>query len=261
MAQVHVSTAGPTLVQRLTVFLHALMFVAGFSLVFTLGWGGTVTLVGQLFAEFKPLMAQIGGAVIIVFGLATMGIIRLPWVYYADTRPQWQTRQRSGLLASALMGVFFAAGWTPCIGATLGAILNLGFSQQQPGQAIVLSSGYALGLGIPFLVIGLAMDRASQLLRPLRKHLRKIEILSGALLTLIGLMMLTNNLTLIAAWAQRAGLLIDLPASIAATPTYPIAIAAGLLSFLSPCVLPLVPAYVTYLSGHALGSVQQTPGN
>lgn len=244
---------------RLAVFTHAVLFVFGFSLVFVVGWGGAATALGQLFGTYKPVLGTIGGVVVILFGLATLRVIRIPWFYY-DTRPQWNhTGRTGGRLSSALMGVFFAAGWTPCVGATLGAILTLGFSQQTSGQAMVLSSGYALGLGLPFLAIGLVMERAVRVVRRLRPHMRKIEIGSGLFLIAIGVLMLTNRITLIAIWAQRNGLFLDLPLGGAAAPTYLIALLAGLLSFLSPCVLPLVPAYVGYLSGHAIGGAAQQP--
>jgi cytochrome c-type biogenesis protein len=241
--------------RRLIVFFHALLFVLGFSLVFVFGWGGAATLLGQLFGVYKGWLGKIGGAVVILFGLSTLGVIKIPWLYY-DTRPEWQGQNRKGLLASGAMGMFFAAGWTPCIGATLGAILTLSFSQATSGQAMLLSSGYALGLGIPFLAIGFSMERASHFVRRFQRHLRKVQIASGVFLILIGLMMLTNQITLIAIWAQRNGLFLDLPLG-ASAPTYFIAVLAGLISFLSPCVLPLVPAYVGYLSGHAFGGVQE----
>lgn len=239
--------------------MHAVLFVFGFSLVFVVGWGGAATALGQLFGAYKSALGTIGGVVVVLFGLATLRVIRIPWFYY-DTRPQWRGAGRTGgRLSSALMGVFFAAGWTPCVGATLGAILTLGFSQQTSGQAMVLSSGYALGLGLPFLAIGLGMERAVTVVRRLRPHMRKIDIGSGLFLIAIGVMMLTNRITLIAIWAQRNGLFLDLPLGGAAAPTYFIALLAGLLSFLSPCVLPLVPAYVGYLSGHAIGGAVNRP--
>lgn len=232
---------------RLSTFSHALLFVVGFSLVFVFGWGGAATLLGQAFGQNKAALGQLGGAVVILFGLATMGVVKLPWFSY-DTRPQWSGQ--GGLLASGVMGAFFAAGWTPCVGATLGAILTLGFSQENSAQAMLLASGYALGLGLPFLALGLAMERANQIVRRLRPHLRRIQLLSGAFLIGIGLLMITNRLALIAIWAQRGGLYLDLPT--VGVPSYPIAVIAGLLSFLSPCVLPLVPAYLGYLSAHAV---------
>lgn len=253
MDQTTVAANATTLSHRLTTFFHAVLFVLGFSLVFVIGWGGAATAVGQLFGQYKSTLGQVGGVLVIVFGLATLRILKIPWLYY-DTRPQWDAKRRGGWLASGLMGMFFAAGWTPCVGTTLGAILTLGFSQQTAGQAMVLTSGYALGLGLPFLAIGLGMDRAAEFVRRFRKHLRQVEIASGLFLIVIGLMMVTGRITLIAIWAQRNGLFLDLPLGGAAAPTYLIAMLAGLISFLSPCVLPLVPAYVGYLSGQAIGS-------
>ena len=247
------SAQGVSLNRRLIVFFHALLFVLGFSLVFIIGWGGAATLLGEMFGTYKATIGRIGGVVLILFGLSTLNVLKIPWLNY-DTRPQWSGRSRNGLLASTLMGVFFAAGWTPCIGTTLGAILTLGFSGDTTGQAMVLSSGYALGLGIPFLIIGLGMERASQFVQRFGRHMRYVQFVSGMFLILIGVMMLTNQITSIAIWAQRNGLFLDLPLGMASAPTYFIAVLAGLISFLSPCVLPLIPAYVGYLSGHAFRS-------
>lgn len=238
--------------RRLIVFAHALAFVLGFALVFIIGWGGAATLLGQAFGAYKTIIGKIGGVIVILFGLSTLGIVKIPVLNY-DTRPEWREQSRNGLLASTMMGVFFAAGWTPCVGTTLGAILTLGFNQETASQGMILASGYAVGLGIPFLGIGLGMEQASQFVRRFRPHMRKIQIASGVFLLVIGAMMLSNQITLIAIWAQRNGLFLDLPVGAASAPTYLIALLAGLISFLSPCVLPLVPAYIGYLSGHAFG--------
>lgn len=238
-------------VPRAVTFFHALAFVVGFSLIFVIGWGGAATVFGQMFGAYKRELAQVGGVIIIVFGLVNLGVLRIPLLYY-DTRPEYRVDRRLGFFSSGLMGVFFAAGWTPCIGTTLGAILTLGFSQETSAQAMILASGYALGMGIPFLIIGLGVSRFAGWLRRFRRHMRKVQILSGILLILIGIMLLTNQLTVIAIWAQRNGFYADVALAGATTPTYLIAIIAGLFSFLSPCVLPLVPAYIGYLSGHAV---------
>ena len=230
--------------------LHALAFVAGFSLVFILGWGGAATAVGVLFGAYKSLLGRIGGVVVILFGLMTAGVLRVPWLL-GDTRRLQRPTSR-GLLNSGLFGILFAAGWSPCIGATLGAILTLGLAQQTSGQAMVLASGYALGMAVPFLVLAVMLDRALAVVGRLRRHLRTLQLLSGGFLVLIGALMVANRLTLIAIWAQRNGFYLDLGPGSGAVPTYLAAIAAGLLSFLSPCVLPLVPAYLGYLSGGRL---------
>jgi len=237
--------------ERYNTFLHAVLFVVGFSLVFIIGWGGAATILGQMFGQYKELIGRLGGLVIIAFGLATLGVVRIPWIYY-DTRPAYQMDPKRHRLSSLLMGVVLAAGWTPCIGVTLGAILTMSFVQDTAIQAMVLTSGYALGLGIPFLLIGLAMDRALSVVRWIRPHLRTIQIISGIFLIGIGLLLVTNRLVYIAIWAQGSGFYLDVPFT-GPTPSYLIAVAAGLLSFLSPCVLPLVPAYVGYLSGQAFG--------
>jgi cytochrome c-type biogenesis protein len=242
-------------------FIHALLFVAGFSLVFIVGWGGAATLLGQLFGQYKSLLGKLGGALVILFGLATLGVLNVPF-FNMDTRPQMGRRSGNGLVNSALFGVLFAAGWTPCVGATLGAILTLGFSQQTSGQAMVLSSGYALGLGIPFLLLALGLERAMGTLTRMRRHVRTFQWISGLFLILIGVMMLTDRITWIAIWAQKNGLFLDLPLGTASAPTYFAAVIAGLLSFLSPCVLPLVPAYLGYLSGQGLiGKAQPAGGD
>lgn len=242
----------PSLNRRYTTFYHAVLFVLGFSLIFVVGWGGAATILGRLSGEYKLLIARIGGLVVILFGLATLGVVKIPWMaYYSDTRPQWQGDRKNMAWSSLLMGVVFAAGWTPCVSTTLGAILTLGFAQETSGQAMLLASGYALGLAVPFLLIGFGMNRAVTAVRRLRPHMRKTQIFSGIFLILIGIMLLTNQLALIAIWAQKNGLFLDLPLGASAAPTYLIAVLAGLLSFLSPCVLPLVPAYVGFLSGQA----------
>lgn len=240
--------------ERLRIFLHGVLFVAGFSLVFIVGWGGSVTLVGQIFGTYKNIIARLGGILVIIFGLATLGLIRIPW-FYADTRSYY--RGRAGTFAnSGLMGVLFAAGWSPCIGATLGAILTMGLSQQTVGQAMWLASGYSLGLGLPFLVMALGIDRATGWVRRVSRYRRLIQIASGVFIILIGALLLTNTMSRIAIWAFQNGFYVEKFALFTAAPTYLTAILAGLLSFLSPCVLPLVPAYLGYLSGHTFQKVQ-----
>jgi cytochrome c-type biogenesis protein len=236
------------------LLLHAIAFVFGFSLIFVIGWGGATTILGQLFVANKIWIARIGGLVLIIFGLATMDIIHIPW-FYMDTRKQYKGKTGT-FWGSIAMGVFFAAGWSPCIGATLGAILTLSFSSNTVGQAMYLSLGYSFGLGIPFLLLALVVDQAIPLVRRLSKHLRIFQIVSGALIITIGILMITSQMTLISRWALRSGLYLDLPSS-GQIPGMITAVVAGALSFLSPCVFPLVPAYLGYLSGHALASTKQ----
>jgi len=259
---------------------HAFLFVFGFSIIFV-SLGTAVTGIGQLVFDLREPLARIGGVVVILFGLATMGLFGdlsrrlglieesiaggtgtgvVGWMksgvdlflryFYTDTRADLGRRSGNSYLPSFLMGVFFSAGWTPCIGPTLGAILALGYTSSTISQGAWLLAGYSLGLGIPFLLFALALDRASGILRSLKRHIRTIQLINGTLLVLIGLALLTKQLALIARWAQEHNLYLEAGSLGEATPTFFIAVLAGLLSFLSPCVLPLVPAYVFYLTGH-----------
>jgi cytochrome c-type biogenesis protein len=254
--RVYQDTEISSIPSRWSTFGHGLLFVAGFTLVFVVGWGGAATLLGQLFSQYKVLLGRIGGLVVILFGLVTIGVLRIPWLS-VDTRPQLKQWEFNRWLNSSVIGVLFAAGWTPCVGTTLGAILTMGFSQETSNQAMLLSSGYALGLGLPFLLLALLLERSLGVVRKLGKHLKKFQWISGIFLIVIGVMMITDRITLIAIWATKNGFYLDLPLGGAATPTYLAAVAAGLLSFLSPCVLPLVPAYLGYLSGEGLNSSQK----
>jgi len=235
------------------LFLHALAFVFGFSLIFVIGWGGATTLLGQMFVTYKLWIARFGGLILIIFGLATMEIIHIPW-FYIDTRQQFKGKTGT-LWGSLAMGIFFAAGWSPCIGATLGAILTLGFNSDTVGQAMFLSLAYSLGLGIPFLLLALAVNQALPLVRRLSRYMRTFQVVAGLLIITIGLLMITAQMTVIARWALQSGLYLDFPSS-AQIPSLLTAVLAGALSFLSPCVFPLVPAYLGYLSGHAIAASQ-----
>jgi cytochrome c-type biogenesis protein len=271
------STARSPSAGRFATFMHAVAFVLGFSAVFV-ALGAAVTAVGQLLYDLRSWLALIGGIVVVIFGLATAGWINIPFLEY-DTRYQGAAGHDLGYLSSFLMGVFFSAGWTPCVGPTLGAILTLGLSESTVGQGVFLLVGYSLGLGIPFLVTGLALDRATTLLRRAKRYMPAIKMTTAVLLILIGVLLLVDSLPHVvpqvgdwfgaswmltfpawapsiqglSRWALSRGLFLDVsPSGAAITPTFFVAFLAGLLSFLSPCVLPLVPAYIGYLGGRAV---------
>lgn len=180
---------------RWVVFLHGVFFVLGFAAVFILlGIGvGALGQVARGFIRIREWVARIGGVLVIVLGLHTLGIIRIPFLYY-DTRNQSPPKQELGYFGSSLMGITFAAGWSPCVGTILGAILTLGFDSGSVGRAIALLVAYTLGLGLPFLLTALLLDRATGSLRKIQKHMRTVEIVSGVLLIAIGVLIFTGSL-------------------------------------------------------------------
>ncbi len=237
--------------RRFAIFLHAVSFVLGFSFIFIVLFGGAFAVLSNFLIEFKFEIAKISGAIIILFGLATMHVINIPFLYY-DTRRQFAGRPELGYASSLAMGMFFAAGWTPCIGLILGSILQLGF-QGQTGTSLLLATGYAIGLGVPFLLMGLLIDRLGRFLRKLTRYLRAIEIVTGLLLIAVGVLLISGVLPSWMARVSSSFRTFDEGLVGVGDPTLLIAMLGGLLSFLSPCVLPLVPAYIGYLSGHVVG--------
>jgi cytochrome c-type biogenesis protein len=183
---------------RRAVIINSLAFNAGVSLIFillgaTAGWVGNV-----LFST--PWVRWIGGGVIVIFGLQMMGVLKVG-ALYRDTRKFSDDKPR-GPLGAALLGVAFAAGWTPCIGPILGGIIGLAATSGGWKSGLVLSTFYAAGLAIPFLVTGLVLNQFLGFYARFRRHLHKVEVASGVLLIAIGLMVAFNLLTKIAAFGS-----------------------------------------------------------
>jgi cytochrome c-type biogenesis protein len=179
---------------RLQVFITSLAFVLGFSLVF-IALGASATAIGKFIFAKLPLLSKIAGAVLIVFGLHTMGVFRLAFLE-TEKRVHAQ-RKPAGPLGALLVGVAFAFGWTPCIGPILGGILAIAGSRNSVGEGVTLLAVYSLGLGIPFLLTSLAINQFFGAAKKIRKYYHAIELTSGALLVVIGLLIMTGQLTLI----------------------------------------------------------------
>jgi len=199
-------------------FLHAFGFVLGFSTVFVL-LGASVGAMGHLLYNFLPLLRRVGGAILVVFGLHTMGVLKVPPLYRerrltnllpiiegrSPTTRREKVRHlglrvspRLSYLASFLMGVFFAAGWVPCVGPILSAILLLASDSQSMVQGTYLLVAYSLGLGLPFLLTGLAFSTVSGYLRRLNRYLNIVSILSGVFLIALGVAIFTDSLRFLA---------------------------------------------------------------
>ena len=191
-----VAVGAPPDVRR-RILVSSLAFILGFTLVFV-AIGATASAIGQFVNDKLPLLGRLAGAVIIVFGLHTMGVLRIEWLYQ-DTRVQTK-RRPAGFVGAMLVGIAFAFGWTPCIGPILSGILFLAGSQDTVGEGVSLLLVYSLGLGVPFFATALAINRFFAALARIRKHYRAIELVSGALLVVIGLLIFTDKFTLLARW-------------------------------------------------------------
>jgi len=174
---------------RSRVVLHALAFIAGFTVIFML-IGISASAVGSVFAEHKDLIARIGGVIVIVLGLNMLGVFRIP-ALAMDKRIHVRSANRS-LFASFLVGIGFAAGWSPCIGPILSAILVLA-SQERIAAASGLLFVYSLGLAMPFLITAVAITSALGVLNRIKPWLPRIEAGAGAFLVATGVVLVTNS--------------------------------------------------------------------
>ncbi len=181
---------------RLVTFTHGLAFVFGFSAIFIL-LGVAASALGGLLYDLSNWIAKIGGAIVILFGLHMTGVVRIPFLEY-DLRPQSTPDRRRGYLASALMGVFFSAGWSPCVGPVLGAILTLAVNGGSISQGVSLLSAYSIGLAIPFLVAALGIGWVTTILKRYGKVMRYIEIAMGIILIIVGAMLILGTFQQIA---------------------------------------------------------------
>ena len=176
---------------RLNTFLHALVFVAGFTVAFV-SLGATASALGAFLRLHQFLLRQVGGVLLVIIGLHLTGIFKLPFLYRTK-RFQYRPN-RPGYPASFLIGLIFAIGWTPCVGLILGPILVLASNAGTLREGVMLLLIYSLGLGIPFLLLGLGLDRLSKLLKWLKPHTWKIEIGTGIFMIVLGVMIYFNLL-------------------------------------------------------------------
>lgn len=216
---------------------HGIAFVLGFSTIFVLLGVATAALGGLLY-DARIWLARIGGVVVIIFGLHMTGLVRLRFLEY-DLRPQNIPDRNRGYVASFLMGIFFSAGWSPCVGPILGAILTLALNGGSISQGVVLLSAYSAGLAIPFLVASVQIGLVTTVLRRYGKLMHFVEISMGVLLLIVGVMLLTGQFQQFAQWSATLFTSYD-------------EIALGrilLIILLGLIVLGLLPAVIAYRKG------------
>ncbi len=186
-------------VRRLTI-IHSLAFIVGFSLVF-IALGATATVAGRFLREHQDLLRTVGGALIILFGLYLTGLLPIPAL--SRERKVILTSKPLGILGSVLVGVTFAAGWTPCIGPILASILIYASTAKTVTTGVVLLAVYSLGLGVPFFLSSLALNSFLAASKRIRGSLRTIEVTSGVLLLLFGVLLVTNTFQRVTAFLAR----------------------------------------------------------
>jgi len=231
-----------------TIFLNSVFFVLGFSVVFSLLGVLLQSVLSSVSFTVQKWLGYIGGTLIILFGIYLLGLIKIPFLEQ-EHKLRVKRKFKYSYITSFVFGSAFAVGWTPCVGAILGAILTLAVTS--PANAFPLMLSYSLGLGIPFLIVGLFTDRASGFIRRAGPWLKYVNYVFGGVLILLGILVFTNQLSRFANIPFLSNLLISVGeggAGIGGSLGFGVAFIAGLASFLSPCVLPLIPAFLSYLA-------------
>jgi cytochrome c-type biogenesis protein len=185
--------------RRRAALIHALLFVAGFSLVFVL-LGASATALGRALNHYQVWLQRVGGVLIIIFGLLCLGVFRVGVL--SQERRLHLERKPVGYLGSALVGMAFGAGWTPCIGPVLGGILGLAATSSDVSRGMQLLAVYSAGLALPFLVAAVAVDSFLGWFQRFRPYLPWVMRASGILLIVVGVLLVTGEFTRLAGWLQ-----------------------------------------------------------
>src|SRR6185295_7629299 len=199
MAQLNAGDQAPPGLAR-RVAITSLFFVLGFSTVF-ITLGAAATYIGYFLQQYKRQLGMVGGVVIILLGLHTAGILPIKWLLY-EKRAEVKTRPL-GLIGAYVVGLAFAFGWTPCIGPILGAILLYASQQATVSEGVLLLMAYSAGLGIPFVLSGLAINGFFAAFGRIRRHMKVVEYVSGALLVGVGLLLVTDRLAVLAQYFSK----------------------------------------------------------
>jgi cytochrome c-type biogenesis protein len=184
-----------------SVMAPAFLFVSGFTLVFV-ALGASASVLGQFLVQYRGIAQVVGGVLVMAFGVLMLGIIKVPWLY-GEARADLAASRRFGRAAALVLGMSFAAGWTPCVGPILAAILGLAGSSGNVARGALLLLAYSLGLGLPFLLVALLFDRVTPLLNWLNRHSLVINRVAGATLVLVGALIATGRLGLLASWLTK----------------------------------------------------------
>lgn len=239
-------------------FIASVFFVLGFSVVFSIVGVLLQSVLSSVAYEVQKWLARVGGVVIILFGVFLLGLLKIPFLQ-REHKLTVKRKFKSKYVASFVFGSAFAVGWTPCVGAILGAVLTLAISE--PSSAFFLMLAYSLGLGIPFLVVGLFAGQAQTWINKGGKWIKYLNVFFGIVLITLGVLVFTDRLALIANLAVPQALLgLETSLGFGSSLNVGIAFLAGFVSFLSPCVLPLIPAFLAYLGSIGVEPVAAVSG-
>jgi len=241
---------------RQEVFLNSAFFVLGFTLVFSTMGVLLQTVLSRASLEAVNAVRLVGGSVIVAFGLLMIASTKYAIPFFSVEHKIRVTRFSNNYVTSSAFGIAFALGWTPCVGAILGSVYTL--AAVSPGLGFLYLLAFSLGLGIPFLIAGAFISRVTGFMRRSGRFLLYFGIISGLFLIGVGLLVVTNYIGMLQIFLNGVG-----PLGSFANPlgqsqlSFLIALAAGCLTFISPCILPLVPAFLAYVSGTSVGAVRR----
>ncbi len=233
---------------REAIFLNSAFFVLGFTFVFSIVGVLLQTALSRVSLEAVNSVRLLGGSVIVAFGVLIIVSARYVIPFFGIEHKIHVRKFRNSYATSTIFGIAFALGWTPCVGAILGSIYTL--AAVSPGLGFLYLMAFSLGLGIPFLIAGAFISRVSGFLKKTGRFLSYFNIISGLFLIGIGLLLVSNYIGVLQIFLNNVGPLASL-----ANPfgqfqlNFLIALSAGFLTFISPCILPLVPAFLAFVSG------------
>jgi cytochrome c-type biogenesis protein len=230
---------------------HTLIFVLGFTAIFV-ALGAGAGSISMFFIRYRRLISLVGGGIIMIFAVQIMGVFQIRFLNF-EKKATLSGRPR-GILGAFIIRITFAAAWTPCIGPILSSILILAATKNTAIKGMLLLVAYSVGLGIPFLFAVAAYGYFLSFSSFIKKHFKTIKLLSGGLLLAIGLVLMLGQFAKV---SQFLTFIPDVSLIEADNLSVVIAVAAGFVSFVSPCVLPLIPSYLTFITGVSLTDFEE----
>ena len=237
---------------RTKIFLNSVAFVLGFTLVFSIVGVLLQTALSGVAYDARNIISTAGGLIIVLFGIFMIASLKFHIPFLMREHKLKARKLSNSYVSSFIFGVAFAAGWTPCVGAILGSIYAL--AATSPGAGFFLLMSFSLGIGVPFLIVGLFTSRLAGFLEKSQNVLKYFNIIGGLFLIAIGILVLTNYIGILSTFLVGSN-----PSDMGSGQiNFFIAFIAGLITFLSPCILPLLPAYFSYMAGTAASEVKNT---